>query len=59
MPVIKRGFDAFLDHPRARVREEERSRWVPGWILRYVYRFLINGTVKDYRKAMERYKNDA
>ena len=25
VPVIKRGIRAFLDHPRARVREEERG----------------------------------
>lgn len=55
MPRVKRGFRAFLDHPRARVRKEERGRWVPGWILRYLYRPLISGTVKDYRNAMDRY----
>lgn len=58
MPVVKRGIDAFLDHPRARVNQEERSRWIPGWILRYVYRFLIAGTVSDYKKAMKRYKRN-
>ncbi len=54
MPVLKRGFQAFLDHPRARVKFEERGRWIPGWILRYIYRFLIVGTVKDFEKAMQR-----
>ena len=29
MPVVKRGFRVFLDHPRARVKEEERGRWIP------------------------------
>jgi DMSO/TMAO reductase YedYZ molybdopterin-dependent catalytic subunit len=52
LPIIKRGISAFLDHPRARVRKEERARWIPGWILRYVYRPLISVTVKKFRKAM-------
>lgn len=54
LPNIKRGLSAFLDHPRARVNKEERGRWVPGWILRYIYRRLIPGTEKNFRVAMER-----
>lgn len=57
MPVIKRGVRAFLDHPRARVAEEERGRWIPGWILRYIYRLLISSTVRDFDKAMQQYKS--
>jgi DMSO/TMAO reductase YedYZ molybdopterin-dependent catalytic subunit len=57
IPKIKRGISAFLDHPRARVLKEERARWIPGWILRYVYRPLISGAVKDFRKAMAEYEN--
>ncbi len=53
LPVTKRGIDAFLEHPRARVKYEERGRWVPGIILRYLYRPLISGTVRDFRKALE------
>jgi len=56
MPTIKRRFSAFLDHPRARVRKEERSRWIPGWIVRYVYRLLITGTIKEFSEAMQQYK---
>ena len=56
MPVLKRGISAFLDHPRARVRQEERGRWIPGWILRYVYRPLISSTEKEFRKAMQKYE---
>jgi DMSO/TMAO reductase YedYZ molybdopterin-dependent catalytic subunit len=56
MPKIKRGISAFLDHPRARVLKEERGRWGPGWILRYVYRPLISRAVKDFRKAMAEYE---
>jgi len=58
MPVVKRGIDAFLDHPRARVAKEERGRWIPGWILRYIYRLLVSGTVKDFKLAMQEYKGD-
>ena len=56
LPVIKRGIRAFLDHPRARVSKEERGKWIPGWILRYPYRLLIQGTIKDHKKAMRHYK---
>jgi len=52
LPKLKRGLSAFLDHPRARVEKEERGRWVPGWLLRPIYRLLIPGTVKDFAKAM-------
>lgn len=57
MPVIKRGIRAFLDHPRARVSEEERGRWIPGWVLRHIYRLMIPGTVKDFEKAMQQYRD--
>jgi DMSO/TMAO reductase YedYZ molybdopterin-dependent catalytic subunit len=57
MPILKRGLSAFLDHPRARVKKEERGRWIPGWILRYVYRPLIYSTEKEFRKAMRKYDN--
>ena len=52
MPTLKRGLKALLDHPRARVSKEERGRWVPGWILRYLYRPMIGGTEKEFGKAM-------
>lgn len=58
LPVLKRGIRAFLDHPRARVSEEERGRWIPGWILRHLYRLMIPGTVKDFENAMKQYKGD-
>lgn len=54
MPAFKKGFAALLDHPRARVSEEERGRWVPGIILRYVYGAAVEGTVKDFRDAMNK-----
>lgn len=52
MPVLKRGVRAFLDHPRARVQKEERGRWVPGWVLRYLFRPMIRNTEKKFRQAM-------
>jgi DMSO/TMAO reductase YedYZ molybdopterin-dependent catalytic subunit len=42
----------FMDHPRARVALEERGRLVPGWLLRYLYRPLVPGTVARFSKAM-------
>ena len=57
MPVLKRGISAFLDHPRARVRHEERGRWIPGWILRYLYRPLIPSTEKEFREAMQKHES--
>ena len=41
----------FMDHPRARVVLEERGRVLPGWLLRYMYRPLISGTVSRFAKA--------
>ena len=57
VPVVKRGIRAFLDHPRARVQREERGKWFPGWLLRYIYRKLIPGTVKEFKQAMKEHKN--
>ena len=42
----------FMDHPRARVALEERGRFAPGWLLRYLYRPLVTGTVARFSKAM-------
>jgi len=53
LPEIKRGIRAFLDHPRARVAQEERGRWLPGWLLRYVYRPFIPRTVATFERALK------
>lgn len=45
----------FMDHPRARVALEERGRWVPGWLLRHLYRPLVSGTVVRFAKALDEY----
>ena len=47
----------FMDHPRARVALEERGRGVPGWLLRYLYRPLVPGTVARFATAMAEHKN--
>lgn len=55
-PVIKHGPLAFLDHPRARVALEERGRWLPGWLLRYLYRPVVRSTAKRFRVGMLKHK---
>ncbi len=40
----------FMEHSRARVAQEERGRGVPGWLLRFLYRPLINSTIRDIEK---------
>lgn len=46
----------FMDHPRARVALEERGRVVPGWLLRYLYRPLVSGTIARFAKALAEHK---
>lgn len=45
----------FMDHPRARVNLEERGRYFPGWVLRYIYRPLIQPTVWQFQRALNNY----
>lgn len=46
----------FLEHVDARVAFEERGMGYPGWFLRYLYRPLIGGTRRDFKKALEKYE---
>lgn len=46
----------FMVHPRARVALEERGQWVPGWLLRYLYRPLIRPTVSRFDRAIQQYR---
>ena len=46
----------FMVHPRARVAEEERGQWVPGWLLRRLYRPLVASTVARFERAMAQYR---
>ena len=45
----------FMVHPRARVANEERGQWVPGWVLRYLYRPLIRPTAARFDRAMQQH----
>lgn len=40
----------FAEHARARVAFEERGRYLPGWIFRYLYRPLIDYAVRRMRQ---------
>jgi DMSO/TMAO reductase YedYZ molybdopterin-dependent catalytic subunit len=40
-------------HPRARVAEEERHRYVPGWALRHLYRATINPILRTRLRGGE------
>lgn len=46
------GAFQFMDHPRARVEHEERGTIFPGWMLRYLYRPLINPTRRKFKKTL-------
>ena len=57
-PKVKPAAFAFMDHPRARVAFEERGRWLPGWLLRYLYRLLIRPTAARFARAMAAYRGE-
>ncbi|TQV89662.1 molybdopterin-dependent oxidoreductase [Aliikangiella coralliicola] len=46
----------FMDHPRARVAMEERAKFGPGWLFRFLYRPLVKPTVKKFQQAMRNYQ---
>lgn len=54
---VKQGFLSFMDHPRARVAFEERAVGGPGWLFRFLYRPLINSTVKQFERALQNHKS--
>lgn len=54
--IKEKGFLSFMDHPRARVAFEERATIGPGFIFRWLYKFGINGTIKDFEKATADYR---
>lgn len=45
-------YPALMDHPRARVAFEERGRWIPGAILRRIYRLIVPFTVWNFARAL-------
>ncbi|HYW55444.1 MAG TPA: molybdopterin-dependent oxidoreductase [Polaromonas sp.] len=42
---------AFMNHPRGRVALEERAQWMPGWLLRHVYRPMIKPNAALFANA--------
>lgn len=46
---------AFMAHPRARVALEERGQFFPGWLLRHLYRPLIQPTALRFAQALARH----
>src|SRR6185436_19658550 len=38
----------FMQHPTARVANEERGQWFPGWLLRRLYRPLVGPTARRF-----------
>ena len=54
--VIKQGLLGFMDHPRARVAFEERAAKGPNILFRFLYKFRINSTIRDFEKATLEYK---
>ena len=43
-----------MDHPRGRVAAEERGRWVPTLVLRYLYRLIVPFTIRAFKRALDR-----
>ena len=39
-----------LDHPRARVALEERGQFLPGWLLRYAFRPLVQPIIDKMKR---------
>lgn len=44
----------FMQHPTARVANEERGQWFPGWLLRRLYRPLVAPTARRFELALQR-----
>jgi hypothetical protein len=40
-PLVQFGLQLVKPHRRARVSEEERHRYLPGWLVRPIYRLVI------------------
>jgi DMSO/TMAO reductase YedYZ molybdopterin-dependent catalytic subunit len=50
--VVKKGYLRFMDHSRARVAQEERASKGPRILFRWLYKFGIKGTIRDFDNAM-------
>jgi len=55
LSTYRRNAYRFMDHPRARVALEERGQWLPGWLLRRLYRPMIPSTVAHFARALQRH----
>ena len=55
---VKQGILSFMDHPRARVAQEERAVGGPGWFFRYIYRPLIPSTIKSFKQALDNFERE-
>ena len=42
----------FMNHPRARVAFEERGKGIPGWLLRLLYRPLVQVIIRHFERSM-------
>lgn len=51
----KKLLHKMITHARGRVALEERSTGIPGWMVRHFNRLLINGTVKQFQKALDKH----
>lgn len=49
-------YPRFMDHPRGRVAYEERGRWFPGWLLRYLYRMIIPLSIANFKSKARKYR---
>lgn len=54
--IVKQGYLKFMDHPRARVAYEERASIGPSVLFRWLYKFGIQGTKRDFERAMVDYR---
>ena len=54
--MVKQGYLSFMDHPRARVAQEERASRGPGIFFRWLYKLSIKGTIRDFEKATAAYR---
>lgn len=49
-------YPKLMDHPRARVAYEERARYLPMWLVRWLYRALMPGARRKMRKGADAYR---
>jgi len=54
--TVKQGLSRFMDHPRARVATEERASNGPAFFFRWLYKFGIKSTIRDFEKSTAAYR---